>query len=290
MPRIRWIYQAAVAIGSDPNGGGCRGGHGCLDASTTTSLPAVTARVPGTDRVAPQRRVAPFWLCLSLPIAFLAIGGSVTGILVERIYARETANWAAQSVAQDFANLITFGALLVLALLTARGSLRAYLAWLGVLGFSAYTFAIYAFTIHFGPLFLLYVAVLGLSLYTLVGGLLSIDSERVKASFGSSAPVRSTAALVTGVGALFYLLWLSAIVPATLDGTTPQELVDVGLPTNPVHVIDLAVFLPAAPARGRAALEAPDPRLRACAAGPDDDGALRRHDRLQQRGVRRARS
>ena len=168
------------------------------------------------------------------------------GILVDSIYPQETANWAAQSVAQDFANLINFGALLVLAMLAARGSLRAYLAWLGVLGFGAYSYAIYAFTIHFGPLFLLYVAVLGLSLYTLVGGLLSIDSERVKASFGSSAPVRSTAALVTGVGALFYLLWLSAIVPAMLDGTTPQELVDVGLPTNPVHVIDLAVFLPAA--------------------------------------------
>ena len=189
--------------------------------------------------VAPERRVAPFWLWLSLPIALLALSGSAVGILVDSIYPQETANWAAQSVAQDFANLITFGALLVLGLLAARGSLRAYLAWLGVLGFSAYSYAIYAFTIHFGPLSLLYVGVFGLSLCTLIGGLLSVDSERVKAGFGASPPVRSTAAFVTGVAALFYLLWLSAIVPAMLDGTTPQELVDVGLPTNPVHVIDL---------------------------------------------------
>ena len=199
-----------------------------------------------TKRAASERRVAPLWLWLSLPIALLAIGGSVAGILVDSIYAQETANWAAQSVAQDFANLITVGALLVLGLLAARGSLRTHLAWLGVLGFSAYTYAIYAFTIHFGPLFLLYVAVLGLSLYTLVGGLLSIDPERVKASFGPSAPVRSTAALLIGVAAVFYLLWLSAIVPATLDGTTPKALVDTGLPANAVHVLDLAIFLPGA--------------------------------------------
>lgn len=192
------------------------------------------------------QRGRPAWLWLSVPIALLAVTGSVAGILVDSIYSKETENWAAQSVAQDIANLAAFPALLLLAAMAGRGSLRAYLAWLGVLAFSVYSYAIYAFTIHFGPLFLPHVAVLGLSVYALIGGIVSLDVERVKASFGERAPVRSTAALLLALGSGSSLLWLSGIVPATLAGETPDELLDTGLPANPVHVIDLAVLLPAA--------------------------------------------
>jgi hypothetical protein len=188
-----------------------------------------------------------FWLWLSLPIAVLAMAGSIIGIaLDDRIYSKETANWAAQAVGQDFVNLIAFPALLLLALAAGRGSLRAYLAWTGVLAYSVYSYAIYVFDIHFGPLFLVWVAVFGLSIYALMGALASIDPGRVKASFTGRTPVRSTAAVLVAIGAMFYLLWLSEILPATLAGTTPEALGEAGIPTNPVHVLDLAVFLPAA--------------------------------------------
>ena len=35
-----------------------------------------------------------------------------------------------------------------------------------------------------------------------------------------------------------------------VSGTTPEALQEVGLPTNPVHVLDLAVFLPSVLAAG----------------------------------------
>jgi len=41
------------------------------------------------------------------------------------------------------------------------------------------------------------------------------------------------------------LLWLSEDVPALLAGGVPQSVRDMALPTNPVHVLDLAFFLPA---------------------------------------------
>jgi hypothetical protein len=47
------------------------------------------------------------------------------------------------------------------------------------------------------------------------------------------------------IALLFAALWLSEDVPALLNGTTPQSLVDQGMITNPVHVLDLAFFLPA---------------------------------------------
>jgi hypothetical protein len=120
---------------------------------------------------------------LSLPIATFAIAAGLTGMLFDSVYSKETANWAAQGFAQDIVNVfIAYPALLVLAFLAGRGSIGAYLAWTGVLGYSVYTFAIYTFSIHLGPLFMVYVAVFGLSIYALIGGLASIDGARLKSA------------------------------------------------------------------------------------------------------------
>ena len=191
------------------------------------------------------RAVRPGWLWLSLPITVLAFAGSLAGILVGDIYAEETADWAGQAVGQDIANLFLYPLLLGLAYLAARGSLRAYLAWTGLLAYSAYTYAIYAFAIHFGPLFLLYVAVLGLSVYALIGSLTSIDAERVKSSFAAATPVKQTAWVINGLVVVFLTLWLSTDIPATVRNAPSEELGDSGLLTNPVHVLDLSLFLPA---------------------------------------------
>jgi hypothetical protein len=191
------------------------------------------------------RKVRPSWLWLSLPLTVLAVAGSLVGILVGGIYSKETANWAGQSVGQDIANLFLYPLLLGLAFLAARGSLRAYLAWTGLLAYSAYTYAIYAFASHFGPLFLLYVAVLGLSVYALIGSLTSIDAERVKASFGPMASVRQTAWVLDALALLFLIMWLSVDIPATVRNAPGKALRDSGVLTNPVHVLDLGLFLPA---------------------------------------------
>ena len=49
--------------------------------------------------------------------------------------------------------------------------------------------------------------------------------------------------LVTGL--LFATLWLREIVPGAVHGVPPRSLVDAGLVANPIHVIDLAMVLPA---------------------------------------------
>ena len=106
-------------------------------------------------------RAAP-WIWLSVAAAILAVAGSVIGISDRQIYAALTPVFLPQALAQDIANLLIVAPLwLVCAILALRGSLRAYLVWLGVLIFTAYNYVIYTFSIPFGPLFLLWVAVLG---------------------------------------------------------------------------------------------------------------------------------
>lgn len=225
-----------------------------------------------------------------MPLAVLGFAGSVIGIVFEEaVYGQETPNWAWQAVGQDLANLIAFPVLVLLALAALGGSLRAYLAWAGLVAYSVYTYAIYAFAVQFGPLFLLWVAVLGLSVYTLIGGLASLEPARVRASFRSQPPVRSAAGLLLAIGVVFGLLWLSEIIPAALAGTTPPALTDTGLATNPVHVLDLAVLLPAAILSGVRGTP-PCPGRRAGSRGAGGHGLSRPRDRVPDDGPRRPRA
>src|SRR5262245_39053604 len=50
--------------------------------------------------------------------------------------------------------------------------------------------------------------------------------------------------LLTTVGVVFALLWLSDISRALAQGTVPADVAEVGLPVNPIHVLDLAFALP----------------------------------------------
>ena len=189
------------------------------------------------------RRV-PWWLWFTIPIAVLALAGSVTGLLVDRVYAHETSEWAGEGMGQDVANLLVYPLLLVFGLLAVRGSMRARLAWTGLLVYSTYTYAIYVFDVHFGPLFLLDVAVFGLSVWALVGSLSAVDRASVQERLGRRR-ARGAEVLLLAVPAMFALLWLAEDLPAVLAGTTPDALDVSGLPTNPVHVLDLSLFLPA---------------------------------------------
>lgn len=192
-------------------------------------------------------RLSGLWLWLASTAALLAAAGSAAGLLAgDRIYDAETTVLADAVAAQDIVNLLLVAPLLVaLGVWAWRGSLRAYLGLLGCLAFTAYNYVIYAFSVHFGPLFLVWVAVLGLSIFALVGGLATLETTAVKAQFaGRAMPVPAWFLMV--VAALFVLLWLSEIVPELLAGDPSRSADDWQVPTNPVHVLDLAFFLPAA--------------------------------------------
>jgi hypothetical protein len=186
------------------------------------------------------------WLWLSMGAVLLAVIGNILALSVPDIYVGLTPIFLPQAIAQDIACLVVVSPLwIILVILALRSSLRAYLLWLGVLTFTVYNYVIYTFSILFGPLFLLWVAVFALSLYALIGGVVSIDHKSVKSSFQSQRAVNFVAWFIIVVAILFALLWLSEDVPALLSGKTPQSVIDMALPTNPVHILDLGFFLPA---------------------------------------------
>jgi hypothetical protein len=195
--------------------------------------------------------IARTWLWLSIGAALLAIAGSIIALSVNRIYAGLTPAFLPQALAQDIANLAVVSPLwLILAALALRKSLRAYLLWLGVLAFTVYNYVIYTFSVPFGRLFLLWVAVFGMSLYSLIGGVTVIDRKSVASSFKSRRAILVVAWFLIVTAILFGFLWLSEDVPALISNERPQSVIDMALPTNPVHILDLGFFLPAVIATG----------------------------------------
>lgn len=178
-------------------------------------------------------------------IVALSVVGTLLGLLANGFY-RDPFALVYQAYGQDTVTLVVVTPMLAFGLwLALRGSLRGYVLWLGALGYMLYTYAVYAVITQFNSFFLGYVALFGLSLYTLVGGLLQLDPERVKRRLEGNLPVRAMAGFFVVMGVLVALLWLSEVIPATATGTKPASVADVGLPANVVHVLDLGVLIPA---------------------------------------------
>jgi hypothetical protein len=176
-------------------------------------------------------------------ICALVAVASLVGLLESGTYEQETKNWATQAKGQDLGNLLAVVTLAVSGYFYSTGSFRASLVWVGTLFYLLYAYIVYALALHFNDLFLVYVAALGLTVFAL---LFSIDRLR---SYDAAFPWSSVRMLagytLTAIGVLFALLWLSELVPAAIKREVPQSVLDAGLWVNPIHVIDLAVVLPA---------------------------------------------
>jgi hypothetical protein len=190
-------------------------------------------------------KIRPLWIGLSVLVAALVAVASAAGIFLKGIYGQETASWAAQGIGQDFVNLlVAVPALLIAAWFLRKGSVRALLVWMGALIYVIYSYLMYAFSVHFGAMFPVYVAALGLSFYTLFTSLFSLDRGALGALFPSAMKVKPAAVYLMVSGVAFSGLWLSDIVHALVAGTSPAGVLETGLPVNFVHVEDLGFILP----------------------------------------------
>ncbi|WP_254544802.1 hypothetical protein [Halomarina pelagica] len=180
----------------------------------------------------------------SLATIALTLIATVVGLFVPSFY-RDAPVLLPQVYGQDLLTLVVaVPALAVSLYFVTRGSLRAYVVWLGVTGYLLYTYASYAFMTAFNELYLVYVALLWLTLFTFVGGMVRLDASVVKRAVGE-LPVRSYVAFQLLLVVLIGVLWLSEILPATFAGTTPPSITEAGLPVNVIYSLDLGIVLPA---------------------------------------------
>jgi hypothetical protein len=185
-------------------------------------------------------------LLLTIPLSILTAIVSYAGIFVKSTYSKETISYAAQGIGQDIANLFIVVPILILAsLLAYRKNKIGLFLWSGALLYMIYSYAIYCFALHFNNLFIVYCSILCLSFYSLMYFFVKSMKHDIVEWFDENVPRKSTSIYLFTIAGIFYFLWLSEILPAIIHNKIPVSIVEGGLLTNPVQVLDLAILLPA---------------------------------------------
>jgi hypothetical protein len=123
-----------------------------------------------------------------------------------------------------------------------RGYLRALAMATGATAYLLYNAVLLVFATPVNGAFLIYEAMLGLAIFTLVG--LGLQLWRRVPTL-TEHPPRWVAAFMCLVVGLNLLAWLSTIVPALIHDRPRSMVSGIGLTTNPVYAQDLAFWLPA---------------------------------------------
>jgi hypothetical protein len=218
-------------------------------------------------------KTRPYLLVLSLLIAALSLAAALAGVLWQGnaaeghytittprgqsveiwggsgLYRLDATAGASQEIAQDFVTLFIGIPLLVAAVILAwRGSMRGKVLLTGTLGYFLYTYTSMSMLTAYNELFLLYVALMSLSLFTFTASLMSFDLNSLPAYFTPTFPRRIIAGFSLFLGAMLALLWLKLIVPPLFEGTTPDGL--YSYTTLVIQALDLGIIAPAATLTG----------------------------------------
>jgi hypothetical protein len=191
----------------------------------------MTSRLKFADRLA----------LVAIPLAAIA---AIAGLLLPDLY-RDTADGIRQARATDLVTLLVAVPALAIGLWRARaGSVGGRFVALAALGYLAYSYAIYAFSVVIDPLTPVHIAILGLATWSLVLTLFGLDHAALDLASRFRFLRRTTGGFLIAVAGLFAMLWLSQIAGAITSGRLPAAVSDLGLPTSPVYSLDLAFAVP----------------------------------------------
>jgi len=181
-----------------------------------------------------------------LAVGALALAGaaSIAGLAVSGLY-RDMPEGIRQARATDLVTLLLAVPALGLGLWRARaGSVVGRAVAIGTLGYLAYSYAIYAFSVVINAMTPVHIAILGLASWGLMLMAFRLDTATIADTATLRLPSRTTGWYLVTVAAMFGLLWLGQIAGAITSGALPPSISDLHLPTSPVYSLDLAFAVP----------------------------------------------
>ena len=176
---------------------------------------------------------------------FQTVFGEAVEILGSGIYQNNSISVAAQGIANDYITLlIAIPALILSFIAYQRRTTQGLIALVGLMGYFLYTYTSYVFLWFYNPLFLVYVAIMSLSLFTFILLFSEFDANRIVTQFSEQLPIKSIVIYQVLVAVFLTLMWLSKLVPPLLMGTYPVELEHYT--TMVIQALDLGIVVPVA--------------------------------------------
>lgn len=203
----------------------------------STSAPRSTEHVR-----APSIGRAAYWLSGSLAL-IAGIAAAVTFAVPGVLRGPAVMNGSARGTALVVL-VVAVPALAVAMWAAAQGSARAQIVWLGAVGYILYNTVLFLFATPFNNVFLLYVAMLSLAIWSTAMVIRGIGVESFRERFSSTLPVRAIAIYALAIVGLNFLAWMRVVLPGVLSTSSPSFLDGTGMPTSALYVQDLAFWLP----------------------------------------------
>jgi hypothetical protein len=171
-------------------------------------------------------------------IALLLVIAASAGIFMPNFYSpfATKPSMVAGLLVQDLVSLLAAPLLVGAMIATVRGSRRGFVLWNSVLVYTVYYFSFYVFGNFYTVIYPLYLALLGLGVYSLIGLLAGANLASFVQGADAKMPVR-TLAVILLIALLFVPLW-AVILVQDIQAQQPRD-------TALVFVLDLCFLLPA---------------------------------------------
>jgi hypothetical protein len=179
----------------------------------------------------------------SPPFEVQTVRGESVEIQGSGLYKYDSKSMAAQAIAQDWITLTVGIPLLILSLVYFnKGRFRGRLLLAGTIGYFLYTYTTYAFLSAFNILYLVYVAIFSISLFSFILVLKTTKTDQIKMKIAKNIPRRSVSVYLLFLGIMLLFLWLGRIIPAHIHDQAPFGLDIYSAPV--IQSLDLGVIVP----------------------------------------------
>jgi hypothetical protein len=139
---------------------------------------------------------------------------------------------------QDLLSLLAVPVLIMSIISARRNSLRGLILLPGILLYIAYAYALYAFGAIYNGFFFIYIALVGLPIYSMLGVATHIHGEAYRTHLKPHFPAKVISLYLISAAVLIIPVWRGFLLRAILTGTLSEGI-------NTVYVLDLALLLPA---------------------------------------------
>ncbi|MDP2814854.1 MAG: hypothetical protein Q8S15_04730 [Erysipelotrichaceae bacterium] len=175
--------------------------------------------------------------------SFTAITKETVTIYGTGIYKNDSVSVVAQGIASDMVTLfLAVPATAIALFLSNKNSFRAQLTLTGLIGYFLYTYMSYTFLWNYNPLFILYTALMSLSLFAFIFAMTSFELTTITQRFSDKFPIKRISGYLIAISILLALLWLGKLAP-TFGGAVPAGLEHYT--TLIIQGMDLGFIVPA---------------------------------------------
>jgi len=186
--------------------------------------------------------LAGIWPAEGKTVALTNFRGEKVTINGRGLYYWDTVSMVAQMQANDLITLVLGLPLIAISFFwSLRGSLRGRLLLTGTIGFILYTYITMAFGAQYNSLFLIYVALFSLSLFSFILLIKTFDLIKLPRHFSSKLPRRWISGLLFFAALFLSMAWLGRVFATFSTGAIPQL---ENTTSMFIQVMDLGIIIP----------------------------------------------